>query len=187
VWLKTYHGLPNSEYLGYPADIEIGEDDYGRPVPNGGWLQNIGITPALSMSHANRMAVAIAGPPNQRLGVDIEQIREREEGFKTLAFTEGESALLNSLEASTREEWMTRFWCAKESVGKALGRGLIEGPKSLVIQDIDTQTGTVKVALQGKLSEEFPEFAGVQIVVYTAKEENYIVASTICEIVKHEA
>jgi len=136
------------------------------------------------MAHADRMAVAIVGPPNQRLGIDLEQIRAREEGFKTLAFTEEENDLLNSLDASIQEEWMTRFWCAKESVGKALGRGLIEGPKSLVVQELDAQTGTVKVALQGKLSEMFPEYAGTQIIVYTAKEENYIVASTICEIIR---
>ena len=195
MWFKKHHGIPKSEYLGYPADIEIGEDDYGRPVPKGRWAQEIGIIPALSMAHADRMAVAITGPPNQRLGVDIEQIREREQGFETLAFTEEERTLLNSLEASTREEWITRFWCAKESVGKALGRGLIEGPKSLVVQELDAQTGTVKVALRGKLSEAFPEFAGAQIVAYTAtsnahprglsaKEENYIVASTICEIIR---
>ncbi|MBM3240061.1 acyltransferase domain-containing protein [Candidatus Poribacteria bacterium] len=171
----------------FPADIEIGEDDYGRPVPKNRWMQERGIIPALSMAHADRMAVAIAGPPDYRLGIDIEQIREREEGFKTLAFTEGENALLNSQETSSREEWMTRFWCAKESVGKALGRGLIEGPKSLVVQELDAQTGTVKVALQGKLSEMFPEYAGTQIIVYTAKEENYIVASTICEITKCDA
>jgi hypothetical protein len=53
-----------------------------------------------------------------------------------------------------------------------------------VVQELDAQTGTVKVTLQGKLSEEFPEFAGAQIVVYTTKEENYIVASTICEIIR---
>jgi acyl transferase domain-containing protein/phosphopantetheinyl transferase len=179
MWFRKHHGVEL-----YPADIEIGEDDYGHPAPKGRWTQEIGIIPTLSMSHADRMAVAIAGPPNQRLGVDIEQIREREQGFVSLAFTEEESTLLNSLETSIREEWMTRFWCAKESVGKALGRGLIEGPKSLVVQELDAQTGTVKVVLQGKLSEAFPEFAGAQIVVYTAKEENYIVASTICEIIR---
>ena len=176
VWFRKHYGIEI-----YPADIEIGEDDYGRPVPKGWWAQETNITPALSVSHADRMAVAVVGSPGQRLGVDIEPIREREQGFEKLTFTEEERALLNSLEASTREEWVTRFWCAKESVGKALGRGLIEGPKSLVVQELDVQTGTVKVALQGKLSEEFPEFAGVQIVAYTAKEENYIVASTICE------
>jgi phosphopantetheinyl transferase len=167
----------------YPADIEIDEDDYGRPVPKGWWSQETGIIPVLSMAHANRMAIAVAGPPDQRLGVDLEQIRAREQGFETVAFTDKERALLDALEVSIRDEWITRFWCAKEAVGKGLGRGLINGPKSLVVQELDTQTGTVKVALQGKLSEAFPEFVGAQIVAYTTKEENYIVASTICEII----
>jgi phosphopantetheinyl transferase len=178
MFLKKHYGMEL-----YPADIEIASDEHGRPVPQGGWTQDIEIVPALSLTHTDGIAVAVAGhcSDSQRVGIDIERIRPRKDGFEKLAFKKEEQALLSQLSESARQEWITRFWCTKEAVGKALGRGLIEGPKSMVVQELNVQSGIVKVALQGKLAKEFPEFSHTQIVAYTAKEEDHIIASSLCE------
>jgi hypothetical protein len=39
----------------------------------------------------------------------------------------------------------------------------------------------VEVVLGDALSRGFPELAGVPLVVYTASEEDVVVASTLCE------
>ena len=122
---------------------------------------------------------------NHSVGIDVEKIRQSTQGFENLSFTKGEHNLLDSLEESVKDEWIARFWCAKESVAKALGRGLIEGPQSVVVKQMNAQTGIIQAALNGKLSDEFPEFYNAQITSYTTKEADYIIAITICEKIKN--
>ena len=166
-----------------PADVEIAQDEYGCPVPQGAWAKEIKAVPALSLAHTNGIAVAIAGYQNagQKVGIDIEEIRSLERGFETTAFAPKEVELLDSVTESARQQWVIRFWSAKEAAAKALGRGLAEGPQSLAVQALDVKTGIVKIALKGKLAEEFPDLARTAVVVYTGQEEKHIFASTICE------
>lgn len=166
-----------------PADIEIGQDEDGRPVARVlGWGESA-LVPSLSIAHTDGLAVALAGycREGERLGIDIERIRERQEAFQEIAFNEDELALLETLEDPGRDEWVTRLWCAKEAAAKALGKGLVEGPRSLEVRKLNAQTGTMEVALGDRLAQEFPELAQVLLVVYTAREENWVVACTICE------
>ena len=167
----------------YPADIEITTDEYGNPLPCGLWTDDIEDVPVVSLAHTDGLSVALAGfhPGNQRIGIDIEQIRQRKPGFDRLAFVPEEQSLLYSLDESSREEWVTRLWCAKEAVAKALGRGLIDGPQSLAVRELHPHTGVVEVVLRGKLAELFPEFAGNRIIAHTVRDSNYVVATSICE------
>jgi acyl transferase domain-containing protein/phosphopantetheinyl transferase (holo-ACP synthase) len=55
-FLRKRHGL---ELL--PADIEIIEDEHGRPVASGVWQQQLHAGPELSLTYADGLAVAIAG------------------------------------------------------------------------------------------------------------------------------
>ncbi len=182
VLLKQHYGIE----LG-PADVEIGQDEYGRPVPQGAWTQAIELVPTLSLAHTNGIAVVIAALLNsdQGIGIDIERVRSLEERFENTAFTPEELDLLNSVEVSARQQWVIRLWCAKEALAKALGRGLIQGPQSLIVRELNIPAGDVKVALQGKFAEEFQEFSQSTVVVHTALEEDYIIASIICERDKH--
>jgi len=50
------------------------------------------------------------------------------------AFGPDELALLPP---GDRDEWLTRFWCAKEAVGKARGTGLAGNPKGLRIEAVE--------------------------------------------------
>jgi phosphopantetheine--protein transferase-like protein len=166
-----------------PADIEIAHDPGGQPFARAPGLGESAIVPGISIAHSDGLAVAIAGycTEAQWLGVDLERIRPLQKAFQEITYTEGELALLNSLPAESRDEWVTRLWCAKEAVTKAVGRGLAEGPRSVTIQRLDAATGRVAVILEERLAREFPELGGVPLVVYTARDEDWVVASTVCE------
>jgi len=178
VLLERLHGIKLC-----PADIEIVKDEHGQPIATGAWEEQVGQRPALSMAHTEGVAVALAGfcAEGQRIGIDIEKIRPREKGFETMSFHQEELELLSARGSKDRDEWITRFWCAKEAVGKALGRGLIEGPRGAAVQEIDTDAETVMIRLFGKLVELFPEYASSPIKVYTTREGDMIISSTICE------
>ena len=171
--LKSEHGLEL-----YPADVEIAYDEDGRPfahIPGG---RDERAMPDLSIAHSDGCAVALAGYclDGQRLGIDLERIRRREESFLAIAFSEAERALLDG-----SDEWATRLWCAKEAIAKALGKGLVEGPRSLAIQAVDASTGRVKVLLGEALGRRVPALIGVPLLAYTAREGDWVVATSLCE------
>ena len=113
---------------------------------------------------------------------EVALIRERlRPEFEAFAFTRDEQELLASLPSSSRPEWVFRFWCAKEALAKALGRGLMDGPKSIRVQGLDRETGIVAAVGHGRLVEALPEFAGRTLVVYTVREDDWVVATTLCE------
>jgi phosphopantetheinyl transferase len=167
----------------FPADIEIHQDGDGRPFARLLGTGDSAIMPSISIAHSDGVAVAIAGycHEGECLGIDIERLRPRQEAFQAIAFNQHELALLDSVASSARDEWVTRLWCAKEASAKALGKGLVEGPRSLVAWRLDVATGSVEVMLGEGLTREYPELAGVPLVVYTAREESWVVASTLCE------
>jgi phosphopantetheinyl transferase len=176
--LRKHHGLSIP-----PADIEIVKDEHGRPQPRGSWLQEIGYTPALSTSHSGQLAIAIAGrcAADEYLGVDVERIEPRSPDFEEVAFTPQERSLLDSIGDAARHEWVTRFWCAKEAVGKAIGRGLLHGPRSVLVRAVEAADGVVKVTIGDRFAGEFPELAGMFLTVYTIRHRDFIIASTLCE------
>jgi phosphopantetheinyl transferase (holo-ACP synthase) len=178
MFLKKHHGMEL-----YPADIEITVDEDGRLVPQGTWTRDIEALPALSLAQATGIAVAMTGycQDGQRLGIGVQHITDH-----PLPMAYHEQELLSQLSQSphtreSRQEWMTRISCTKEAVAKALGRNLIKNPQSLTVQEMNVQTGAIEVILQGELADEFPELADTQIIAYTAKAEDYIIASSICE------
>ena len=123
----------------------------------------------------------MAGPGDTNLGVgiDIEPIRSISPAFEEMCFVAEELEFLRSLPVPQKEEWAMRFWCAKEAVAKCLGRGLMDGPLGVTVQTWNSDTGTVSVTLRGLLADEFPEFVESGIAVYTAREGEYIIASTL--------
>jgi phosphopantetheinyl transferase len=167
----------------HPADIELVTADNGRPQPRGHWLREIGYAPALSISHGAQLAIAIAGrcAGDQRLGVDVQPIESRPPEFEAVAFTPQERSLLDRTGASSRLEWLTRFWCAKEAIGKALGCGLRHGPQSVIVTAFHSDGGVVEVVLGDELAGEFPALAGIALAVYTIRHREFVIASTLCE------
>jgi phosphopantetheinyl transferase len=165
----------------WPADIEIYQDDRGKPLVQGEWLNKIESAPALSLTHSHGIAVALAadGSTGLSVGIDIESVRRPGKGFPDMAFDPEEQALLASPQRPEFEEWCLRFWCAKEAVGKALGRGLPHLLRDLKVAEVNRETGMVSVVVANKLAKEYRYLAGTPIQAYTARTGELIVASTV--------
>jgi acyl carrier protein len=71
------------------------------------------------------------------------------------------------------------MWCAKESVGKAVGRGLSAGLLAFHITSVDDASGIVVVALRGGALEQCPPWRGKPLTVYTAREESFVFSAMI--------
>jgi malonyl CoA-acyl carrier protein transacylase/phosphopantetheinyl transferase len=137
-----------------PADLMIRNDATGRPVLSGGWQTDLPGRPEVSISHTDGMVVAVAAgmEDGTRVGVDTEKIRTPSQDLLDGAFSGAELALLPSgtrESESQRSEWIFRFWCAKEAVGKALGSGVPLDPRQLAVSRADAQSGVVGVRPQG--------------------------------------
>jgi acyl transferase domain-containing protein/phosphopantetheinyl transferase/acyl carrier protein len=163
-----------------PADIEIAHDRYGQPLVRGVWTEECAQVPLVSLAHTAGIAVAIAGHDGQcrGIGVDIEPLERRREGFESVAFMPEERSLLGSLDAVSQEEWVLRLWCAKEAMAKALGCGMMGEPRSFIVQELDAGTGIVQITLSGRIAEQFPELHSTRLMVSTARERDLIVASS---------
>jgi acyl transferase domain-containing protein/phosphopantetheinyl transferase len=176
-FLKKHRGL---ELL--PADIEIGEDELGRPVPMGRWTRDVSSVPALALSVSEGIAVAVAGdlPDGFCLGIDLARLRPVTPDFAAMAFDPEEREVLASLAESEGEEWAIRCWCAKQAAARALGNGLVERPQIVRLQGLDARTGVVVLSRADVPSGTMPR-SGAEIVAYTSREGEYVFAGTVCE------
>lgn len=165
----------------FPADIEIGHDEDGRPLVRAAHLGGSIEYPAVSVSHSEAWVVALAGYTGRNLGIDLEPIRPREESFLRIAFDERELAPLAPLASPERDAWITRLWCAKEAVAKAVGTGLVGGPRAVTVTAIDLSTGTVEIALGPGLTGRVPELAGAAILARTGRQGDHAVAVCLGE------
>jgi phosphopantetheine--protein transferase-like protein len=161
-----------------PADIEIATEEGVRPVVAGRWPSQWGPAPHISIAHKSGRAVAFAGSPAlyAGVGIDLERIEERPQSFFETAFTERERLILSDADDAQRALLSTRFWCAKEAVGKALGRGLEEILTVLEVQCCRAE-GRVRVGVRSSvqdLPEAFVNFRPVD--VFTTKDDEFLIA-----------
>jgi acyl transferase domain-containing protein/phosphopantetheinyl transferase len=164
----------------WSADIEIRPDEHGKPQVHGEWLKELGWAPALSLTHSQGVAVALAADSADDLsvGIDLECLRPERDGFEKLAFTPEELGLTSSTGLPDSKEWALRGWCAKEAVSKALGRGLPGGPRDLIMRQLNGNSGRVLLEISGKLARELPHLTGKPLEAYTFKEGEFIFAIT---------
>ncbi|MCC7325326.1 MAG: polyketide synthase dehydratase domain-containing protein [Burkholderiales bacterium] len=113
----------------YPVEITIESGDDGRPKARGPYRGDLRV----SLAHKPGMAVALAAE-GADVGIDVEEIVPRGDEFVRLALRPEEVALLPALDS---DEWLTRFWAAKEAAGKARGTGLAGDPRSVTIDGVD--------------------------------------------------
>jgi acyl transferase domain-containing protein/4'-phosphopantetheinyl transferase EntD/acyl carrier protein len=141
----------------YAADVEVAVDADGRPAPGGPWVGVVGEAPCASLAHIDHLAVAIAGSATARhgLGIDVERLGRTGRTFEAAAFDAGERALLDT--APGHDEWALRFWCAKEALVKAVGRGFVHGPVDATVRGFDAGTGVIEVALAAELRQAVPQ------------------------------
>jgi acyl transferase domain-containing protein/phosphopantetheinyl transferase len=164
----------------YPADIEILPDGQGRPRVHGSWIQDLRVQPVVSISHSGGSAVALAAlGVDQLVGIDIESLNPAREGFEVVAFNDQEREIVDALPSRERPEWFLRLWCAKEALGKALGRGLSQGLKSLEVTQVQPESGRVQLSVRHGLLQEFPQLNGKSLNAYTNRHEQYIFSTFI--------
>jgi len=137
----------------YPIEFEIKSDEFRKPYPEGPMTDGIHV----SIAHKGTDAVGIA-QYDRSVGIDIEHIAERNEGFMGLVFSAGERELLQDRDNA---EWATRFWVAKEAYGKYLGKGLQGNPRAYTITEIRGEELKVN-----------------DIYIKTIKHKNYIIGWT---------
>jgi 4'-phosphopantetheinyl transferase len=103
--------------------IDIGTGIFGFPVVHDG-IGDVGI------SHTDGFAVAVAFPREHPLAVDIES-RQQDVSCIVEQFTPAERRLLGD---AVGDVW--QFWCAKESLAKAIRTGLTTPMAVLEIQTV---------------------------------------------------
>jgi phosphopantetheinyl transferase (holo-ACP synthase) len=168
------------------ADIEILPDAWGRPRPEGAWRDLVEAPLSVSISHVDGLAVAVGGvapalADELLLGIDVQSVRRPAPGFGQAALDGGEAEILQDLSPDSREEWMVRAWCAKEAVAKALGRGLVDGSRSVRLASVDVASETVFVSLGDRRMADFPGLTSSLLAVTTGRHGDLVMATTLCE------
>jgi phosphopantetheinyl transferase/acyl carrier protein len=162
-----------------PTEIEIVPDPYGRPLVRAATVRER-LQPSVSIAHSQGTAVALAVlDPGARVGIDLESLTHRRQDFEAIAFSPDERRRLAALPVDLRQEWALRMWCAKEAVGKALGRGLSAGLLAFHITHAEVASGIMEVGLRDGALDQFPQWQGKSLIVYTARESNFVFSATI--------
>jgi acyl transferase domain-containing protein/phosphopantetheinyl transferase len=108
----------------FPIEITVTNDASGRPRVVGPFAEPLEV----SLAHTGSLGAALVGDPRctPGVGIDIEQITDRDERTLSTILTDAERRLLDAHCPSIieRPSWVTRFWTAKETVAKAAGTGL---------------------------------------------------------------
>lgn len=91
----------------------------------------------ISLSHESAGAIAaVGGAAEQLFGVDIERIRSFDDRFQAGFLSPEERQVISMLPAAEQSRAVTRCWSLKEACLKALGTGLREHPRTLLVRDI---------------------------------------------------
>ncbi len=113
----------------FPVEIEVDNDDEGRPLLRTAYAGDLRV----SIAHKDDVAVAKV-VEGRDVGVDVERVEARSARFSELACSAEERELLPR---DDWDAWLTRFWCAKEVYGKAIGTGLEGNPKQFTVTHVD--------------------------------------------------
>ena len=123
---------------------------------------------AVSLTHSDGGALAVAGVGSGRLGIDAEPIVLRSPAFTRAWLTPSEQR-----RDAASALAVTRAWCAKEAVLKALGTGLRLHPRSVEVREVVGRR--LHISLTGDAAERFAELGGRAIVCTWAVVERVVV------------
>ena len=103
--------------------IRILSDDLGKPTVSFSDDSDSEFA-AVTVSHSNGLVMgsAVATEAFQGIGIDIEKVEKRSQGWGSDYFSDSEIELANGSEDRARQ--LTRIWSLKEASLKALGVGL---------------------------------------------------------------
>lgn len=150
----------------FPIEIAVDNLEDGRPVISGPLADDLRV----SIAHKDDVAVAHVAV-GRAVGVDIERVEPRTEGFAAIAFTAAERSLRAGAGSDGEpDEWLTRVWAAKEAFAKSLGTGLQGNPKKFVVLEAASERLLVATA---------DESTKQQAWIKTRREGDYVVAWTL--------
>ena len=159
------------------ADVAISADEKGRPIASFRDSSDPRPMPCVSISHSKNLVASVASF-NHWVGVDVELIEPRGEGFERVAFDDEERRILDALcEMGTpRDELVTRLWSAKEAYCKAWGEGMTAGPRTAVVRGMDCSSGEVQMAPSDALQAAVPQCKTWPARVITRRHGEYAFA-----------
>ena len=158
------------------GEIEIVPDAYGCPRADGSANPLDRAQPGVRQWRWRHLP-----NPASVAGIDLESLAHRREDFEAIAFRSGRAAVDCAAAGESRQEWALRMWCAKEAVGKALGRGLSAGLLAFhIIRVGDRYRSRVEIELRDGALEHFPQLRGQSVKsLYTARESNFVFSAII--------
>jgi len=117
------------------GDIEIYCDEFGKPFSLSLSVLGQRFSPSLSIAHKNGTAVAMACESDtvQSVGIDLETIEAKEEGFEQLVLSASELARFKEQLDRNREVFLATIWSVKEAIGKAFGHGVSRSSRGVEI------------------------------------------------------
>lgn len=120
----------SSRFPSFP-EIEILSTALGKPTVFCASLPNQRL-PEVSISHSHGHVVAVAAPPAEPIGVDVERCgRVQVADIGAIAFTPNDLAHLPD---SATEHHYLALWAAKEAAAKAAGTGLLGQPATWQVE-----------------------------------------------------
>ncbi len=132
----------------FPADLSIEPDSTGRPVLRSRLEPARQDMPAVSIAHADGVAVGIAASdPKARVGIDVVSLDPSRDSSEPKVFTAREQTLLVRFDAADCDEWRARFWSAKQAVAKAMGEGPSRAADVSEVVDLDPSSGKITVSI----------------------------------------
>ncbi|QES52155.1 hypothetical protein DEJ50_04400 [Streptomyces venezuelae] len=163
----------------FPAEVPVGHDPAGRPVPEGPLVHGV----RLSIAHKDRVAVALAHR-TEAVGIDVEAVTADPAALVRVALGPGELRLAERIAALTGtgpEAALTALWCAKEAAAKAEGAGIGGRPRDWAVVDVPAPDSLLVVSPGGRrhlvrTSVLYPLPAATTATTATASE--YVVAWT---------
>lgn len=155
--------LAVSAYLGRSTShealsvVEIHPAESGAPFA---FIANEPAPASISISHRDGAAMCVVGPPNTKLGCDLELVEAHSEAFVRDYFTQEEQRAIDDVLEGNRPQLVTLMWSAKESALKALGVGLRADTRSVSVCLADTSgMGVNWNALRVHVNDE-PTYVG---------------------------
>lgn len=161
-----------------PAEVEIYNDEAGRPFIEGPWIRSLDCRVALSITHWQNGSAAAAGLQTGRHGIGLDvEMRSRNLGdVDVIAFSGEEKRILGACAGEAKNERLLKFWCAKEALGKALGSGMAWDPRNLIVRYISRKNDVLKLSLERDLAKRFPEYAGRLLSTFVGSDEDLVYA-----------
>ena len=111
-------------------EIEIRAAPSGAPEA---FVRNEPAAAAISISHRNGVGFCAVAPAALTLGCDLERVEPHSANFVADYFTQQEQACIRQIDPLWRMETVALLWSAKESVLKALRKGLTVDMRSVQV------------------------------------------------------